>query len=407
MSPTDAVIKVAQERDLTREYVDLVCTGYNTGATNFQRENESGVLNKLADFPLADGTKVAQALWPAEVVPPAEKAASTVVSSDYSTAPRPVHRASVVLEKAAEVATQFETAPPLPTARDRVDTAFQKRSALRANTEQLRQNAADCQNRMLESLGRFSDIVKYSSLQKKLELQYALREVHGDAGETLMKYATVRNKITIPNDDPPAFRIDWDKGGFKVARECLDATRRTSEAKTAYSRGKEANDARVAETMAPFAQAPTTPGEKRSAGFIGGVLMKSLMDSARSSDKATDAASSSMADILGDPDHENEIRRIQAQTMLSGMMANDDVISGHDPDEVLEAYNEVSRLSPRSATQPALVRPWLRKRLSQGAVEPFEAAEMANVEKTITQTQTPGFSDSKVANVLDTTSLVR
>ena len=135
--------------------------------------------------------------------------------------------------------------------------------------------------------------------------------------------------------------------------------------------------------------------------------MKSLMDSARSSDKATDAASSSMADILGDPDHENEIRRIQAQTMLSGMMANDDVISGHDPDEVLEAYNEVSRLSPRSATQPALVRPWLRKRLSQGAVEPFEAAEMANVEKTITQTQTPGFSDSKVANVLDTTSLVR
>ena len=40
LNPTEAVTKVAQDRKLGRDFVNLVCTGYNTGATNFQRETD-------------------------------------------------------------------------------------------------------------------------------------------------------------------------------------------------------------------------------------------------------------------------------------------------------------------------------------------------------------------------------
>jgi hypothetical protein len=94
---------------------------------------------------------------------------------------------------------------------------------------------------------------------------------------------------------------------------------------------------------------------------------------------------SEMEQSLSDPVHENILRAIQAKAELSDFLANDDVISGYDPEEVIRAYNEIARLSPRSATQPAVIRPLLEKRLTQGRMEPFEAAEMANIEKTISE----------------------
>ena len=72
----------------------------------------------------------------------------------------------------------------------------------------------------------------------------------------------------------------------------------------------------------------------------------------------------------------------------------------------MNAYNDIAQLSPRSATQPALIGPYLRKRLTQGAVEPFEAAEMVNVEKSLGQSQSSSSPQSKVSNVLDTRELV-
>ena len=103
---------------------------------------------------------------------------------------------------------------------------------------------------------------------------------------------------------------------------------------------------------------------------------------------------------LNDPLHTDELRQIQARTMLSDFMANDEVIAGHHPDQVTKAYNEIASLSPRAAIQPAIMRPLLRKRLTAGSVEPFEAEQMANIEKTIRQTEHPSGAEQKIARVL-------
>jgi len=70
---------------------------------------------------------------------------------------------------------------------------------------------------------------------------------------------------------------------------------------------------------------------------------------------------------LLDPSHESEIRNIQAEAMLNNLMANDEVIKTYDPEDVLDAYNEISQISPRAATQTALMRSLIRSRLSGGA----------------------------------------
>jgi hypothetical protein len=75
--------------------------------------------------------------------------------------------------------------------------------------------------------------------------------------------------------------------------------------------------------------------------------------------------------------------------MLQGMMTDpDDPVSGHDPDQVLNAYNEIAQLAPHLAEQPAALRPALARRL-QGGVQPFETKELADTEKSIVQSRRP------------------
>ena len=94
---------------------------------------------------------------------------------------------------------------------------------------------------------------------------------------------------------------------------------------------------------------------------------------------------------LADPSQEAEIRKYRAQALLSELMSNDDVISGYSPDDVLSAYNEMVEAAPRIATTAAYVRPELRRRLA-GNPQPFEATELANLEKTLAQTRETGQS---------------
>jgi hypothetical protein len=105
---------------------------------------------------------------------------------------------------------------------------------------------------------------------------------------------------------------------------------------------------------------------------------------------------------LSSPVHIDELRQIRSRAMLSDFLANDDVISGYAPEEVTNAYNEISQLSPRASSQPAIMRPLLRKRLTAGSVEPFEAQQMADIEKTIKQTENPEkVSEVLCGNILD------
>ena len=70
---------------------------------------------------------------------------------------------------------------------------------------------------------------------------------------------------------------------------------------------------------------------------------------------------------LMDPSHDSEIRNIQSEALLNDLLANDDVIKGYDPEEAVDAFNEVSQLAPHAVNTKVIMRDLMRKRLAGGA----------------------------------------
>lgn len=104
---------------------------------------------------------------------------------------------------------------------------------------------------------------------------------------------------------------------------------------------------------------------------------------------------------LEDPHHANELRKIKAHALITQLMTDpEDPISGHDPDMVLSAFNELSSASPRVADNIHTLRPALRRKL-QGNQEPFEAKELLDIEKGLAATKLPTPNTSALGNAPD------
>lgn len=82
---------------------------------------------------------------------------------------------------------------------------------------------------------------------------------------------------------------------------------------------------------------------------------------------------------LNSPRHDDKIRLIRAQTALHQLMNTDEVVSKHDPQEVLNAFNAVSQTSPHAVANDVSLQAYLRRYL-QGHTEPFEVAQLVDLE---------------------------
>ena len=84
---------------------------------------------------------------------------------------------------------------------------------------------------------------------------------------------------------------------------------------------------------------------------------------------------------LESPDHMEELRKIRSRAMLAGFLSDpDNPISQHDPDEVLEHYNNLVKLAPHVSEQPEVVSSLLQRRLV-GQTQPFELMETVKLNK--------------------------
>lgn len=369
--PVSAAVKVASERQFNRNFVDLLCTGYNTGATNFQRQQSSSALEKFADFPIADPVKVAEAIWPSRVLLPAEEKRGQV-DPVYSKPPKsskplgPKVASSPVLEKAASV--KAEEKP--------VDAAsfYREKRAQERVLEDARFAYVSAQNNLLAKLGEFSDAAMRLSEKDLAKLAYDLKTTYESAGAKLIDYITARHPRVKISAAAPIGYADYSKGVHKLAVDCLEFGKKAIQTKAAYIKAAETYSARMDALL------------KKSNVMS---VVNPLMATAVYDRVLKPPSPQQLAQRLANPEHELELRKIHVQAMLSNLLQNDPIISGYNPDEVMTAYNEFAQLSPSASSQIVLARPWLRKRLTQGSMEPFEAAEMTNVEKSLREMSKP------------------
>lgn len=421
-NPTDAVVKVANDLSLSKNYIRLVCTGYNTGATTYQREKSAGLLQKLAEFPLADADKAILQIFPDKVESPSVIKRATVVSDEYSEPPRrSAFQAARRMEKVAEMRLPEPVIKPVTEFGDaqmRMKKAYNKVLDLKNQVEEARFQYSAAQTKLLTNLGEFGDYMKYSSDWQFADVDFAVQQKYGNAGKAVMSYAHIGSNSKEKRSSGPtatARPVNWSEAPFSMVADCIKSARAVKTTEKSYHELRDAAIAKEAALLSPYLPPKPEPRligvldggvyEKESGMMsyvLGSTLARSLVPTPnQSSVKSPSEMASKYDDDLSDPQHDNELRGIQARTMLQDLLANDEVISGYPPNEVLDAYSEVSQLSPRSATQPAIIRPLLRKRLTQGAMEPFEAAELSTIEKNIADSTRPkGLANDKISSVL-------
>lgn len=75
--------------------------------------------------------------------------------------------------------------------------------------------------------------------------------------------------------------------------------------------------------------------------------------------------------------HEYELDRAKALSMLTELMTTDPIISRHDPEDVVEAYNELVNIVPQIVDNPVLARSQIRELLErQRTLEPARILEL-------------------------------
>ena len=430
LDPTSAVVKVATEHSLPKNFVKLVCSGYNNGAAIYQREQNDSILDKCASVPLAQQEDVLEKLYPSAVLSPTEKAASEVVSDVYST---PVHGRKTVEKRAwANVdlrqaynrldGTPLDNGPanPVGDPKDRMKHAYCRSLDLRRQREEKRAQLSGLHDRLLAKIAELCDYCRYDKSWSMDQIKYAATSEFGSAGAKVLeavearlpvdrvkiarqKAGFVEKRSSVRFDRPASFAV----APFRFIADAVKLAQEYNSAKAAYESFSADVNEKIASTLYRHdAQLPVetrksvlSTATEKQASFLGGVLTGSISKSLANRPTPSNI-SSGMADELTDPAHETKLREIQTQTMLQDLLNNDEVISGYDPDMVLDAYNEIAETMPRASNRAAFMRPLLRKRLTQGALEPFEAAEMANVEKTLNESETPKPSPMKVSHVL-------
>jgi hypothetical protein len=422
LNPTEAIAKSAEVHGIPPGHVALMARAYNVART-IQQQGESSTDKRAEAFDLADAAQALELLYPTHAKTAATRYRETVVSSDYDRPPTWLAPVRAVTKTAAlkDVVFRMETsgAPvvrKLPgsarrAAGQKIARALQpletSRLALVKDREDL-----DRLHRKLASYFRGASATPWADVRTNAIL------MAGDAGATALdKVGAFLPDFSKKASSQPYHRVDRTQTPYaevfeaidRAARFQRDAIKFAEELDTASSSvapelsamsappafppaaGGEEDDDKTPDGM-PAAPAIPVPGmEPKMAGVT---TLPKQIGIATAVSTARDAILGMSASrpprdgsdverglrLLSSPDHEQTLRDLHTQSLLHDLLAHDPIISGYDPRRIAGAFNEISQLAPRTATQPLLLAPVLRKRLQLEALDSFDGDQMVGTE---------------------------
>ena len=188
--------------------------------------------------------------------------------------------------------------------------------------------------------------------------------------------------------------VDWNRAPYSLITECFTACEQSVAAKQEYETfAKEAGE-KIAEYLRPFVPSGN--------GVITGSVWDAVSRTKEAGSILPFAAGSALGNLakgMGDKlvpprqqlvdktverlgENDNRLRAIQTQTMLHDLMNNDPILAGYQPEQVVDAYNQLSEVAPRAAQHRMITQSLLRKYLEQAtAVDAFDVDQLLGVEK--------------------------
>lgn len=416
-NPNDAIVKVAQEDGIPPGHINLMVHAYNTGRTTRQRQEGTSPLEKAAEFPLADAAAVMEKLYPSTVKSAAEIERDTTVSLEYAVPPTGMleRRAKRELQKQGAnidwrrwsrgdeeiVATDPGPLPEDPALR--MKKAYCDAERLQRQIDEARRKQAHAMDKMASTFGELTEYFRRPDASPIPVVKEQAFLLHGgkarDLIDEVVKVTPGLMKLSQHKRAQVSnYRLEPADGEvYGLVSEFLDHLDEYQRCKQAHSELLVKNAVRAEEILRPFAQRPRSvldePGYSTKSG---GALMPSLLGASAiknlftggGPDAGKDKVDKAYKELI-DPSHEQNLRNINAQAMLQDMMVNDPIISSYEPNEALNAYNEIIGMAPRNADQRAFVLPLLRKRLEQGMLDPFEVDQILGMEEKQRKINTP------------------
>lgn len=413
--PNDAIVKVASESGIPAGHVNLMVTAFNTGRTETQRKIGGDIFEKSAEFDLADAEDILGRMFPKEVKTAAEIKTDSVISEEYSLPPS--WHGSIVKK-----ATFNQELPPLVTKSGQVVKEAPKlavdpvmamkkvhckvQDSKRA-VENMRGEVANMQDVLVDSITKLAEYFRRPGCEPYLGVKGSMTRLFGKKAEALFSLLEGRNRKLVKQASSGRefhYLVDFQSEPYNLFRQCLDQAEKLVEKQAAFADFEKSAQAQMEELILPFGE---TQDPSRTYGVLESVEKKSFLNPilpaamlaaySKGVTENNEALGTEMAggrvygkdkalekarNELDDPKHVARLRNMQATSMLTDLMANDDVIAGYDPEEVIGHYNELSQMAPRASTSEGFMRAFLRKRLEGGkaAIDPYDVGQIADIE---------------------------
>lgn len=379
-TPDDAVEKIARELKCGSGEIGALCHAINTGRQLRQWEKGASVLERMAPFALASPEEVTKRIYAAE-----KQAAA--IDEDYSRPPTWLPQEEKLEKQAYALPAGLGLGKAAAVQEEPVKALWRAQgeaATIKRAVDMLAQEHCAAEAKAVAVVG---NLVAYFQKSAADRLPFAQVETavigrHGESGRALMDHVYSAAKLAgfkeKRADAKTILRRPYSESAapFTLIKSCFDAANMANEAS---SRLKNARD-----YAAELKEASLRPFAAKQASIFGTPAMGAgiatmLGNSVKSGPELVDGA----VNELDDPAHLNEMRRIRATAMLNGMMTDpDNPISTFEPHEVMNAYNEISQAVPRASETAAVLAPLLRRKL-EGRHEPFEAKEMIDTEKSL------------------------
>lgn len=404
MTPNDALFKVAMAESLNPEYVKRLTEVFNTSRmlAHFQTASPE----KRADaFSLANASDVLKRMYPEKVEAEGVKAARTNATgahyeSGWFSTPQDYNVSSKQMAKAAAL-IEIDVQPTygLPDINMLIKRARSHADSLRSQIDVAKTDDAYNREMLKRAVANAATYFRTLTHIPFEEVETNMLMKRGSVVRPLMDAIYLAFRGSKFNEKRGNFAerprmcdytttpynmieeaVKWAHDLVKSASETQQFVEELDEFEAAFAKRMEKlSDARTPKRRIPF----PFGGVKSSASTIGPlasatVLSRGLKDMMGVNDDPVKFEED--VRLAADPDQEAALRGPEVQAMLNELMSTDPVISGYPETDVLQAYNELSHMTPRVASDPTLLRGILARRLELGRTDPYEAAQSLETE---------------------------
>lgn len=399
--PNEAICDAVKRANLHPSGIQILVQAYNTAAINQQRLHGEDINEKTAAVTLANAEEITETLFPTPHKAASAGSLGATATLRKLASEAPYRRSHEDIVAGLKLLRSPETTK-VAAAKPAEKSYFGLRNAALAKEAAANRELFNAQTKLAADVETLKHYLQQDAAPAVIELVERVKVSSGEAGVRAL------------------YGVSSQVKHLKLASQCRDFTRGVQLIRDIVAGVDRFQSAKAAATVAtdaiPKSNVPTRAiyhtkslvaddnaaavnkelhvsdtGEKLAAekAAAGPFTTAAVVESVRQLSKrlsgglGSDPVEKNLA-ALSDPMHERRLNQIRSQATLVDLMNNDQMIAGHDPDEVIAAWNQLLELSPQLGDRRILAQGALRTRLAQGAMDPFASGQLVDLSQKLT-----------------------